>query len=190
MKKINPIFVKCKSNLAGIKQVFLSPHKDYKPYEIEKDKDELIKSVKRLFYLQKVSQIRFDETTAFDTSGNISFDVNLSFVIWDNQRYKGLVSELLNKRFDAVIQLNNGLFIYAGFKNGLELKTCSYQTGQVKADLIGYNLSFKGMDENPSLRFLNMKDAGFEIIETDNLLFVLASKENPIQTKNNLIEIK
>lgn len=189
MKKIKPIFVKCKSNLAGIKQVFLSPHNEYKPYEVEKDGDELIRSVNRLFYLQKVSQIKFDEITTFDVSGNISFDVNLSFVVWENQRYKSLVGELINKRFDAVMQLNNGLFIYAGFKNGLELKNCSYQTGQSKSELIGYNLSFKGMEENPYLRFSNMNDVGFKAVESDNVLFVLSTKNNPIKSENNLIEI-
>lgn len=189
MKRIKTIFAKCKTNLGGVKQVFLSTHRDYKPYEVEKDKDELIKSVKRLFYVQKVSQSKFDESAVFDTSGNISFDLTLSFAVWDNQKYKGIVKELLNKKFDAVIQLHNGSFLYAGFQNGLELKTCTFQTGQIKSDLIGYNFSFKGMEEDPVLRFESMTEVGFQVIESDDLIFVLASGDNPIQVNNNLIQI-
>lgn len=187
--RIKTIFTKCKTNIGGVKQVFLSPHMDFKPYDIEKDSDILIKSVNRLFYIQKVAQPKFDESVVFDSSGNTSFDLTLSFSIWENQKYKGLVKNLINKRFDAVIQLNNGSYIYAGFQNGLEVKSCTFQTGQTKSELIGYNLSFKGMEEDAILRFANMQDVGFTVVESDNVIFVLASQNRPITTKNNLIEL-
>lgn len=182
------IYKKCKTNIGGVKEIYIASYFPYDRDHVTIDEDVFVKSIERDFFREKVSAINFNEDANFDPSGNISYDCTLNFTVWNNQHYKGIVRSFIGKYFNIIVKLNNNTFAYLGFENGVELKQCSFQSGQNKNDMVGYNFSFRGKEPDPFLRFDSMSDVGFKIVDVE---FVLSSTDlHPILSgENNLIRI-
>jgi len=87
-------------------------------------------------------------------NNNITFDlVGLSDAVE--------IQKLAKKDYIIIFEDENGNNRILGLKNGLALDSLTSNTGGAKSDLSGFNLSFKGQEEEEPYFINNLADAGF-----------------------------
>ena len=172
-------FINCKSNLGGVRKLYLFPFVKYSRSLLTVVGNLLVSYPTTLIY-------------EFDFVGNpnvdISQDENDGGKFYNNNITFDLVGlkdaveiqKLAKKDYIIIFEDENGNNRILGLKNGLALDSLTSNTGGAKSDLSGFNLSFKGQEEEEPYFINNLANAGFvledePILDPDALLYLTNS---------------
>jgi hypothetical protein len=172
-------FINCKSNLGGVRKLYLFPFVKYSRSLISVVGNVLVSYPTTVIY-----EFDFVGTPNVDISqdendGGKFYNNNITF---DLLGLKDAVEiqKLAKKDYIIIFEDENGNNRILGLKNGLALDSLTSNTGGAKSDLSGFNLSFKGQEEEEPYFINNLSNAGFvledePILDPDALLYLTNS---------------
>ena len=95
------------------------------------------------------------------------------------------IQKLAKKDYIIIFEDENGNNRILGLKNGLSLDSLTSNTGGAKSDLSGFNLSFKGQEEEEPYFINNLFDTGFQIENPFEDDFILQENSSFLLLENN-----
>jgi hypothetical protein len=147
----------CRDNVGGIKQIYvieLSNVSSFAP----SNQSGIITSI-TMVGLTKFWTYAFEkETGSFedgiqtsDPNGTVFYEPTVNIMIRKMQAASRNELKLLAQNRLAIIVLDrNGKYWAVGFNNGMELQPSKVLTGKAMGDFNGYELVFKGKEEQPA----------------------------------------
>lgn len=153
-------FINCKSNLGGVRKLYLFPFVKYSRSLVTVVGNLLVSYPTTLIYeFEFVGNPNVDISQDENDGGkfynnNITFDlVGLSYAVE--------IQKLAKKDYIIIFEDENGNKRILGLRNGLVLDSLTSSTGGAKSDLSGFNLSFKGQEEQEPYFINNLANTGF-----------------------------
>lgn len=154
----------CKSNISGIKELFLVPYIHYP---------------RRHFLgntIEFVGELRINPIYLLNASGSQNFsngyyNQSLNFKT-PNLINNELISDFEKKIYRAILKDGSNNYWMLGTENGLTLKSNNGQTGVNKNEFSGYDLTFEGIERNIFTQLENIE----QFIE-NAVLFLSSSSE-------------
>jgi hypothetical protein len=170
---------KCKSNIGGVKLIYLFPFIKYSRSQIIRTGLELTTFPSTTIYAFEGVNLSFTDSQSTEDGGKF-FTENLTadFIGLElNTSFRKLVDD----DYRVIVKDNNNKYRLLGAYNGLITEFNSTSGGN-SSDFSGYNLTFDGKERQEALFIDDLEDAGF-IISLDN--FLLLEDGTPILTEGN-----
>ena len=175
---------KCKDSIAGVSDVWLFPYVKYGRTEIVTNGVFLETIPETIIYRFNPLTVNFSEAHSEEAGGKFySQDLTLTFPVAEDIPN---LEKLTNLDFGAIIKDRNGNYRVLGLFNGLQCQGISYNTGNAKVDLNGFNLSFDGREKYAAYFVEDLEDAGFFDVAT---AFRITQAGELRITENNEIRI-
>ena len=143
----------CRDNVGGIKEVLLTELENITAITASNGSISVITMATgkqfRKYQLVKETGTWSEKIQTSTENGTLFYEQDLAFpirklaVAWRNE-----LKLLAQNRLVAIIKDRNGIYWLAGENNGLELEPSEGMTGKAMGDFNGYNLVFKGKEEN------------------------------------------
>ena len=163
----------CFDNVGGIKAVYLLKYVDYPFGSIVRNGQEVIEFPASTIYKYETQSANFNESIKNDQEG-VSYSQSLTFTLTKQDLLT--TSELdraqkVDLRY--LVEFNDGSVRFGGLYNGAQITTIAIQSGGVKSDLNGYNITIQGSEEiSAPFTNLNILDGQFLLLE-DGLFYLL-----------------
>ena len=172
-------FINCKSNLGGVRKLYLFPFVKYSRSLLTVVGNLLVSYPTTLIYEFNFVGNPNVDISQDENDGGKFYNNNITF---DLVGLKDAVEiqKLAKKDYIIIFEDENGNNRILGLKNGLALDSLTSNTGGAKSDLSGFNLSFKGQEEEEPYFINNLANAGFvledePILDPDALLYLTNS---------------
>ena len=166
----------CRDNVGGIKYIYLFPFVEYDDDEIDGTKGvEITEFPSTTIYKYSVENALYSENIVNDENG-INYAQNLTCTL--TKQDVGTTKELNTiKDIDlrCIVEFNSGKFKMLGVYNSLRLTQYSIESGGIKSDLNGYNLTFEGLEEYSAPFIDNLNTVGFYILLETSFFMLLES---------------
>jgi len=172
----------CRSNIGGVKSVYLFPFVDYAYNLIGGVRGvEITSFPSTTLYKYETTGANFSETITNDDNG-VSYEQSLTFTLFKQDL---LTTNELNRltQIDLryIVEYNDGTYKMGGVYNGARLEDYSIESGGNKSSLNGYNLTFNSTEEYlapfMSEALVLGLASGFLLLETDfNVLLETGDK--------------
>lgn len=147
----------CKSQLGGIKNVYILPYTEYLRSQIVLSGLTITDFPTNGLYPLRVYHFEVTDATYTETQqDDLSFNQNFDFKLLSFfQKYTtdgtGNVEILLKKDARIIIEDNNGTYRMLGAYNGMVCTDLTRENGGAKADFVGFNVKYEGFEETPAL---------------------------------------
>jgi hypothetical protein len=172
----------CRTNLGGIRAVYLFPFVDYAYSSIGGVRGvEITDFPLTTLFKYETTNASFSQTISNDDDG-VSYDQSLTFTLFKQDL---LTTNELNRltQLDLryILEFNDGTYRMGGVYNGATLENFTIDSGGSKASLNGYNLTINSTEEYAA-PFMSESlvlglASGFLLLETDfNILLETGSK--------------
>ena len=168
----------CKSNVGGVRVVYLMPFVEYTYNLIEGTRGvEITSFPSSTLYKYETTGANFSETITNDDNG-VSYEQSLTFTLFKQDL---LTTNELNRltQIDLryIVEFNDGSFKMGGVYNGARLEDYSIESGGNKASLNGYNLTFNSAEEYSAPFLSDLGILGGYLLLEDNFNLLLETSE-------------
>ena len=170
---------RCKTNIGGIKIIYLFPFVKYSRSQIVRDRLELITFPTTTIYAFEGVNLSFSDSQSTEDGGKFFTETLTADFI--GLELNTPLAKLVPQDYRIIIKDRNDRFRLLGAYNGMQTDLNS-TTGSSNAEFSGYSLNYEGKEREQALFIDDLEDAGF-VISLDN--FLLLEDGTPILTEEN-----
>lgn len=154
----------CRLSVGGVKEIYLFPYVKYNRSQIVLNGNKLVSFPATDIYKYEIlngSQM-FSNIVEEDGGGKY-YDQSINARLSTTKDSQEII-KLISKDYRIIVLDNNGLYRFLGAYVGIECVGIKQTTGTIKDDLNGFELDFRGKEENDALFIDDLSSAGFTII--------------------------
>ena len=171
----------CRSNIGGVKSVYLFPFVDYTYNLIGGVRGvEITSFPSSTLYKYETTGASFSETINNDENG-VSYEQSLTFTLFKQDLLTtNELNRLTHIDLRYIVEFNDGSLKMGGVYNGVRLEDYTIDSGGSKQSLNGYNLTFSSTEEYGApflsdlgtISYLLLEDNFNILLETSDLIIL------------------